>query len=317
MNRKIWLNITAKFFAPPPMPFEINSKHVYLTYPHFDFPIKDAYQHLLTKYMPDKLLVAHEFHADGTDHIHCYMVLPKALRSKDCHIYDMFNRHGNYQGCRSPKNVLKYCTKDSDYLANFDVNTMLANIKPDRRVIASELLKKRPLTDVVAEYPQLLFGYNRLKVDLATYFSDLSNEKDPLYHWLPNPWGLLLSSRLLTKKRHYWIYSDKPNLGKTYLFARPLAQSTNTVIRTGNEPYWSGLRPDTQCVILDEFNVALFKFFELNSMADGTFSYRVFMLGVLILNNPLIVILSNSSLATIYPNRNDLLFARFNEIKLD
>lgn len=299
------------------MPFELNTKNVYLTYPKCSVSTEDAYKDLFLRFTPEKLLVAHEFHADGTDHLHCYMLLSKAICTKNCHYYDILGHHGNYQGCRSPKKVLQYCSKGGDFKANFDVMLCLSSVKPDRATIAGELLKKRPITEVVEEYPQLLFGYNRLKLDVESFFFDKVSSNDSLYHWLPNPWGLLLSSRIRTKKRHYWIYSDKPNLGKTYQFALPLSKACKVVIRTGDEPYWSGLSSDTECIILDEYNAAIFKFYQLNAMADGTYAYRRFQMGVISLNNPLIIVLSNVSISIIYPNKCDLIYARFKEIKLD
>lgn len=299
------------------MPFEINTKNLFLTYPKCDVPVNEAFGYFTVTYKPAKLLVAHEFHQDGTNHLHVFMLLDAPVRTKNAHYFDLHGSHGNYQGCRSPKHVLKYCRKGGDYKANFDVEAMLTAAKPDRAKIGGELLKKRPLTEVVEEYPSLIFGYNRLKLDVATYYEDLLSTKDPLYHWLPNPWGLLLSSRVRSKKRHYWLYSTQPNVGKTYLFAKPIASSCNAVIRSGTrEPYWD-VRPDTELIFLDEYNFAYFKFYELNAMCDGTYGFRRFSLGVLTLKNPLIIVLSNSSIDTIYPNMSNLLHARFKEIKLD
>lgn len=133
--------------------------------------------------------------------------------------------------------------------------------------------------------------------------------------WLPNPWGLLLPSRVKAKRRHYWLYSRLPNLGKTTLFAEPLSREYRCYIKAGNFTYWS-LAGNEQAVILDDYNVAGLKWNELNQLCDGTYEFRIFMGGLLRLDHPLIIILSNLSIVDIYPHMNQFLYERFKEIEL-
>lgn len=305
------------------MSFVLNTSQLFLTYPQCTLS-KEILFAELTKHFssrpkpltPIQLLVAHELHANGDHHLHVYAKLDGTYRSSVASCLDVGQYHGNYQGCRSAKNVLKYCTKEDDYIANFDVAPLLSKVSSRKEHMESLLLGKRTLVQLVKDHPQYLHGYTRLHTDYTNFLKDQADTRLDLPCWLPNPWGKLLPTKKACKKRHYWIYSDKPNLGKSFLFAKPIVREFRAAIRVGTEPYWK-LRGDEQCIFLDEYNFAVFKFWQLNSMADGSFEYRLFQRGVIELSDPLIVVLSNVSLSTLYPFRNDLLYERFLEIKLD
>ncbi|UYD39135.1 MAG: replication associated protein [Wigfec virus K19_654] len=298
------------------MPFEINSSRLFLTYPQCSLTKEHVYNYLSERYSPEEIIVAHELHKNGDHHIHAYLKLSSALRTRDCKFADIENFHGNYQGCRSAKNVIKYCTKEEDFLSNIDVSAILKKSSSRKEHFGSVLLGKRTLLELVEEEPQYLMGYCRLKNDYLTFIQDKTPRNSCLPDWLPNPWGKVLSTRIKGKRRHYWIYSTKPNLGKTFLFGEPLVREYNGHLRVGSEPYWD-IRGDEQFVVLDEYNSAIFRYDQLNSMCDGNFAYRIFMGGVKRLHYPILIVLSNLSISTIYPNMHSLLYARFNEIHLD
>lgn len=261
--------------------------------------------------------MARELHANGDLHLHIYLKLSSAFRTTDPRFADLPGGfHGNYQGCRSSKNVLKYCTKNDDFLSNVDISALLSKQSNRRVALESVVTGKRSLVELVQDEPQYLLGYTRLKLDYANFLKDKEATDYTLPPFLPNPWGKVLGTRKSGKKKHYWLYSSRPNVGKTYLFARPLKDDYNAHIRTSSEPYWN-LTGREKLIILDEYNGCIFKYYELNSMCDGTFYYRIIYSGIICLNNPLIVILSNKSIKDLYPNMFELLYARFNEIKLD
>lgn len=101
--------------------FRFKGKHAFLTYSqappdklqeYFDFLKNLDYgQHNLVK-----LLVAHEFHADGGSHYHCYLMWDSQFTTRVTEFFDKY-KHPNVQTCRSPKGVLKYCSKDKNWLA--------------------------------------------------------------------------------------------------------------------------------------------------------------------------------------------------------
>jgi len=189
--------------------------------------------------------------------------------------------------------------------------------KPLKTQLLEQLVKgQKTLVELVKENAALLSGYNRLKADFNEYLKDSAPARSNMPTFIPNPWGRVLFSARKSKRRHYWIYSDKPNLGKTFLFAKPLCEQYRAFISSNREQYWN-LTGDEQVLILDEYNTAQYKFSELNCMCDGFYSYRKFMGGVIKLNNPLIIVLSNQHIDILYPHMNELLHARFNSIKLD
>lgn len=105
--------------------FRIRSSKLYLTYPECDVEKERAFDELAKIFDTKELLVAHELHKNGNSHLHCYIELNSQGEFTSPNFADIFGFHGNYQGCRSAKNVLKYCTKEDDYISSFDVNAAL------------------------------------------------------------------------------------------------------------------------------------------------------------------------------------------------
>ena len=103
------------------MTFQICSKNLFLTYAECPVPKEELYDFLNEKFQPLNLCVAKELHKNGNAHLHAFVGLEDQYRTRDPRFADFQGYHGNYQGCRSAKNVLKYCTKEDDYKANFDV----------------------------------------------------------------------------------------------------------------------------------------------------------------------------------------------------
>lgn len=299
--------------------FQLNTKQLFLTYPQCNLSKEDALmllQERLSEYVIDKYVIAHEHHANGDDHLHCYFKLIEPFRTRDAKALDLREFHGNYQGCRSAKNVVKYCTKAEDYLANFDIGDCV-NGPSATKVAMQQLLDGVPLPTVVKENPMLLKGYRNLKVDLMLYQEDILPAKPDLPAAIPNPWRIILDSGIEAKRRHFWIYSDEPNLGKTTRFAIPLCQTYRGSIHTGDFQYWDVSRHD-EFLIFDDYNTGKLKWDVLNQLCDNTYQFRRCGQGnVKITNSYLIIVLSNTSIERLYPNSFKYLYERFNEIKLD
>lgn len=115
--------------------FRIRSCKFFLTYPQCNVKKEEAYEYLMVTFSPKQLLVAHELHANGDNHLHAYIEFEdcKEFTSPNC--FDIGPSHGNYQGCRSAKNVVKYCTKKDDYISTFDVSTVLKGRTIEKAVI--------------------------------------------------------------------------------------------------------------------------------------------------------------------------------------
>lgn len=301
------------------MSFQLNSSKLFLTYPECPIPKEDAYgilQYLFHDWQD--WIIAEELHQNGNKHLHVYVSFPTAYRTRNPNFADLEYEakvfHGNYQGCRSTKAVIKYCTKEENYISNMDVAAIL-NSKSNRNLIAAKIVKERqPLDDLIQEFPHLIFGYKKLKSDIHEYELDRDSLRGNLPGWLPNPWGKVLPIRLQAKRRHYWIYSDEPNKGKT-TWAKMLESLYCCCLQCGDFSYWR-ISGRERLVILDEYNTAKLRYSDLNAMCDGTFGYRVFQGGVQRLKDPILLVLSNQPISNLYPFMNALLYARFKEIKL-
>lgn len=206
--------------------FRINAKHLFLTYPRCTLDKQVAFDQLFFKFTPERLIVSREDHADGTPHLHAYVGLHSKRNFTSSNFADLFLHpdlfHGNYQAARSVKATIQYVTKDKDFLSNFDIEK--PQDQKNRRAWASDQIvnHRKPLHELVIEDPQLIFGYNRLLQDVSSFCRDCSAKTSlDLPPFLPNPWGLVLPSTRAAKRRHFWLWSEKPNVGKSFFFAKP------------------------------------------------------------------------------------------------
>ena len=139
--------------------------------------------------------------------------------------------------------------------------------------------------------------------------------KEPFPQFLPNTWGKTIEV-LTTKKKHKWIFSRKPDQGKS-TFAMELLRRFNVVIKAGDYTYWNFPNTRVDCVIHEDYNLPMVKFNALNLMCDNTYEFRIFQGGVRSLPDPYInIVLSNYPIKEIYPTGCELLYARFDEIEL-
>lgn len=108
--------------------FRIRGSKFFLTYPQCSTPKEWVVEQLPELFRDlEGYVVAEETHEDGQPHLHVYLSL-KATRSiSDPAYFDPIvdpPKHGNYQVVRSPYAVLKYCTKEGQYIAHgVDIRT--------------------------------------------------------------------------------------------------------------------------------------------------------------------------------------------------
>lgn len=103
--------------------FRLDSSCLFLTYPQCSTTPEHALTLLVEKLTSrnrniTEYIIASEKHVDGHDHLHVFLKLNKRLNITSASFYDLANNHGNYQACRSPKRVQKYCTKDGNFIAD-------------------------------------------------------------------------------------------------------------------------------------------------------------------------------------------------------
>lgn len=164
------------------MPFRLNAKGLFLTYSQCATSREDALANAQRLLNTDDneivtYIVAQEKHKDGNFHLHCWFGMRTSVNFKDVNKLDVIGgQHGNYQGARSPKNVMAYCIKeDQNWLANFDVVRKLAAMTSKKKYVGTELItNKRKLCDLVQEDPALIYDYSKLKRAMIEYNNDVN-----------------------------------------------------------------------------------------------------------------------------------------------
>jgi len=298
--------------------FQINSKIIFLTYPHCDQPKEDLYEFLCSYESPKVLqvLVAREKHSNGLYHLHAVAKFETSYRTTNPQEFDFRGSHGNYQPARSFKNVLKYCTKEDDYVANFDVGEMLGVKTTEKEALGKRILAGEDLVKIVQEHPKFLFGYTKLKTDVEELKNDMFEFPD-LCDQLPNPWGLAMPVDTDNKKCHYWVYSTEPNHGKTSGFILPLYETYKACLFDPSSTYHK-VSENTKMILIDELVPKNIKFNILNKMCDGTYEYRVIYKGdIRLKSKPIVVVCSNFSIERCFGIASKFIHARFTEYCLD
>lgn len=301
--------------------FQLNSSKLFLTYPEADpCTLQQIYYDLTEKFEHSKLLVAEERHQNGNLHFHCYIELQSALRTTDPRFADLKRPdgtvlHGNYQGCRSAKNVVKYCTKEDNFLSTFDVNELLPKSTSRTKVFGTRIMQGEDFMEVLKDFPEYIKGYARLKQDVEQFQKDMQ-EKGAVFELpaeLPNPWNKTFLVDTDNKKCHFWFHSQIPNKGKTTGVIEPLLRNHNAYLFNPKGTYHE-IRKSTKVICIDEFSIGQMKAQSLNTLCDGYYKFRIFMGGEIQLDEkPLVVICSNFSINEVFPYMNNLVHARFYE----
>jgi len=95
----------------------------FLTYPRNDATFEKLLFELSDIASLAEYLIAQEEHKDGGYHLHAYIKFEgSGVKLSDApDTFSVLDVSGNYQPCRSCKDVIKYCSKDESYIFNFDV----------------------------------------------------------------------------------------------------------------------------------------------------------------------------------------------------
>lgn len=102
-------------------------KQWFLTYPQTTLTMAILLERLKEVDTLEEYVIAEEKHKDGNLHLHAYAKYTTGVVLKDAPDVFTFFPHlsGNYQPARSAKAVIKYCTKEGNYLSSFDVPSYL------------------------------------------------------------------------------------------------------------------------------------------------------------------------------------------------
>lgn len=125
----------------------------------------------------DRGIIAREHHKDGEVHFHvfihaklCSQVQLVRIKHEDL---ELFGKRGNYQDARSDKAVVKYCTKEGDFIwwgQDPNVRSMLREGKA-KLSLSSVVSGDMSLVDLVESDPRTLLHLDQLKKNLALFLS--------------------------------------------------------------------------------------------------------------------------------------------------
>jgi len=153
----------------------IQTKHLFLTWPHCNISREEVLKNASQEFEPNKIisyLIACESHKDGSAHIHAYIHLQDTINITVRKNLDAITgKHGNYQSCRSPKNVMQYCIKeDQNWLANFDVEAKLASMISKKKFIGHEIIRNGRLPhQLVEDNPEFLLDLPNMHRSLELF----------------------------------------------------------------------------------------------------------------------------------------------------
>lgn len=313
-----------------PQRFRISSKSLALTYPQCDLGKGEALGLLgrkLEDYIIEDYLVAQELHKDGKTHLHMYIKLNKVFDSKNPECLDLLNFHGHYKSCSKTEGWISYLLKeDTEPLMSQDFKLWVKNSAAHKKRNANQekyetLMRIGPhkMCKQGDFAPNMINQWVKAYETLqALEAQEQMAAKEELPDELPNTWGIRLQINTDKKQCHFWIYSTKPNFGKTTFMLDMLARYRASQYNTG-ELYQNQISKDTELVIFDEFTGGI-PVCKLNQICDGTFLFpQKFGLKPTMLNQkPLVIILGNRAPEECYEEKHlSVLMARFNLIDLE
>ncbi len=95
-----------------------------------------------------------------------------------------------------------------------DLKEFIKSKESHKRTLGKRLLEGARLDELAKEYPELVFGYQRLESDIKCLRRAQRTNKPLCESMIPNTWSIDLPI-LTGKRRHYWIWSKKGDYGKT------------------------------------------------------------------------------------------------------
>lgn len=107
------------------MPFRFNAQRAFLTYAQCPCTPNQVLDYLTNSLHGQVVITEHaigqEQHQDGNFHIHAYLQFDRKFSSRDERVFDIIDNgityHPNIQAPRSAKAVIRYVTKDGNFIA--------------------------------------------------------------------------------------------------------------------------------------------------------------------------------------------------------
>lgn len=268
--------------------FRLQAKNLFFTYPQCNVNKEDALEKFKKYYGEDLvwIVVAHEFHEDGGDHLHVAISLKeKKTQSSLKKLDKILNFHGNYQAMKNMLNVLKYVIKDGEYISEgIDVEKFIKLRLKKKSTVVALTLVDGDICDVnefdpgfclmhlkkIREYKDWLDNSSKKRQKLghgSLVFTTSSNNSSvkQVVDWLNKN---ILQEREFKQKQLF--ITSPPNMGKTSLI--------NKLEKAGVRVFYLPPDEDFYCqydnglydlIVLDEF-MGQKRIQDLNRWLDGS-----------------------------------------------
>jgi len=304
-----------------PSSFRIQAKNFFLTYSQCPVDKQELFDHFKTLY-PDikELVVAHEEHKDHGSHLHCFLGFTSTLNVTKETFFDYKGFHPNLQKAKSVAAVIKYCTKEDDYLSHgVDLKLKASAVKQHRTElqiqVAKSVLAGTLTREMVESDPMSLYYLDSASKGLRA-LECLETRA------LPRCTGTIPSAQQLdwavtrTRKRHQWLWSTHTATGKTTT-ARLILKKHPGFFFDYASSFQDGVKKGDQFVILDEYSSHPLAITQLNQMCDGTWHYQRKGLPALVLDDPVIIVVGNKAPEELYSHKFiEFIESRFTIIEL-
>lgn len=166
-------------------------KQWYLTYSQCKFSREELLDHLNDIDLIVEYLICQELHKDGNTHYHAYVKYETGVAWKDLLKFKFNDRTANAEAVRSMSAVLKYCSKDDEYITNIKNLESLIKKSKKRKVIG-EIFERGALWAVENGACREI-DYKRLKASVDLYRLDTAPVEatdDCKGHWISGPTGI-------------------------------------------------------------------------------------------------------------------------------
>lgn len=199
--------------------FRIHARQFFLTWPKCTLSKEEALAIMLEIIPVEQYVITRELHKDGTPHLHAYIKCSKVVDIRNPHRLDLKEFHGHYQTCRNTSAVIKYCTKEENYITNIPTFQPIAAAI---RVIQAENFDNG--LEIVKTSPELAKDYLKDTLKYETSISRLYAIKT--YQNLKYRFKTMQSILKWKKHKHALLFMGPTGLGKTEyaksLFDNPL-----------------------------------------------------------------------------------------------
>jgi hypothetical protein len=258
-------------------------------------------------------------------HYHCYVQLSRRIDWTGFNCLDIDGNHGHYEVVRKRHDVIRYVTKDGNWVSNVNVNELLDSMEHHTKQAKVQsrnlqLLNSDSLTLINSGVINLMqlstLEKNRYLFESLQLAAERKAHMRPLDPFIANTWDIpmpVLDSS--EKKRHIYIWGNG-NMGKTG-WIQWLRDTYNSGMYRYGTKFQDDITSGCEVILLDEFAGQLNKE-ELNMLCDGTGHTRAIYQSGEERRKVLVIVSSNFPLTEYYGGlKLKTIQARFREIELD